>query len=219
MKWSTASTGLCIVFALGVAPALAAAEWSFSDIDQDGSGEIASPEFEQITGAVFKDWDADDDQELNDAELYRGLFMSFDVDQDGALTEQEYEAGTKSWFGDEPPVAFDAMAADGTGAASSDTFTRAMSDAGAINSAGPGDMQYTAFHDALFGLYDRDGDDAIAEAEYALMSQNRLVGGPATVPLTNAESGTGSALTSGRTGAAGTDATAGDTRTDVPASD
>lgn len=75
------------------------------------------------------------------------------------------------------------------------------------------------FHDALFDLYDRESDDGIGEAEYAVMSRSRLIGGSATVPLTNAEPGAGSALTSGSTGAAGTDATAGDTRTEVPSAD
>lgn len=213
MKSSTASTALALVMALGAGPAFAAAEWTFSDIDADGDLELSQSEFEQVSRAAFRSWDADADQRLSDDELYRGVFVSWDSNQDDRLDEQEFATGSRAWFADDRPGTFDDLDADG------DDFARGMSDAGAIEGSGPEGMQYQDFHAALFGLYDTGGRGRISQDDYASMRDSKLVGGPDTVALTEAEAGTGSALTSGETGAAGTELTAGNTATAVPEGD
>lgn len=219
MKSSTTSTALALVMALGTGPSLAAAEWTFSDIDADGNLELSQAEFEQVSRSAFRSWDADADQRLNDEELYQGIFVSWDANQDGRLDQQEYDTGSTAWFADNRPASFDDLDADRDGAVSQGDFARGMSDAGAIEGSGPEGMQYEDFHVALFGLYDMGGTGAISSDDYAAKSDSKLVGGPDTVALTAAEPGTGSALTSDPTGAAGTELTAGNTATEVPEGD
>lgn len=219
MKSSTTSTALALVMALGAGPVLAAAEWTFSDIDADGNGELSQAEFEQVSRSAFRSWDADADQRLSDEELYHGMFVSWDTNQDDRLDQQEYDIGSMAWFADNRPAAFEDLDADRDGSVSRDDFARGMSEAGAIEGSGPEGMQYQVFHAALFGLYDTGGSGQISRDDYAAKSDSKLVGGPDTVALTAAEPGTGSALTSGRTGADGTELTAGNTATDVPEGD
>lgn len=216
MKNSLPPTALALLLALGTAPAIAAAEWTFSDIDRDGNRELSQDEFEQVSRAVFRSWDADTDQKLSERELYRGIFVSWDYDQNGVLDQQEYEAGSKAWFSAARPRSFAEFDLGGEGTITPDAFARGMGEAGAIEGGGADGMQYRDFHLALFGLYDSGGTGAISEDDYAAKSKSKLVGGPDTVGLTEAEPGTGSALTSGESGAAGKDFTAGNTATDRP---
>jgi hypothetical protein len=216
MKYTTTSSALALVLALGAAPAFAAAEWTFDDIDADGDLELTNAEFEQISLSVFRSWDADADQRLSDEEIYGGILVSWDGDQDGSLTEQEYRDGAGVWFARGGVPAFSDLDRDGDDAVTRDEFAAGMSEAGALDTGADG-MQYQDFHAALFALYDTGGTGAIDRDDYAAMSDSRMVGGPATVALTQAEPGTGSALTAGEDGADGTEYTAGDTRTREPA--
>lgn len=216
MKSSLPPTALALLLALGAGPSLAAAEWAFSDIDRDGDLELSQAEFEQVSRAVFRSWDADTDQKLSERELYQGIFVSWDYDQNGVLDQQEYEAGSKAWFSSARSRSFAEFDVEGEGAITPDAFARGMGEAGAIEGGGADGMQYGDFHLALFGLYDIGGTGRISEDEYAAKRESKLVGGPDTVGLTEAEPGTGSALTSGRTGAAGKDFTAGNTATGDP---
>lgn len=210
MSHTKRSVALALVLALGAGPAVAAAEWAFADIDADGSGEVSQDEFEQVSRAVFRSWDADADQRLSDDELYRGIFVSWDTDQNGSLDEEEYATGSSAWFAD--PAPFQSLGGNAT--VSADDFVRVMSETDAIEGTGPEGMQFTEFHLALFGLYDTGGTGRISREDYAAKSGSKLVGGPDTVGLT--ETGSGSTLTSGPDGAAGEDATAGNTATQVP---
>ncbi len=216
MKHKTSSTALALVLALGAAPAFAAAEWTFDDIDADGDLELTSAEFEQVSLSVFRAWDADADQRLSDDEVYGGVLVSWDGDQDGMLTEQEYRDGAAVWFPNGQTPAFSDLDADGDDAVSGEEFASGMSQAGALDTGADG-MQYQDFHAALFALYDGSETGGIDQNDYAAMSDSRMVGGSSTVALTQAEPGTGSALTAGPDGAAGTELTAGDTRTREPA--
>jgi len=216
MKTSIPSTALALLLTLSAGPSIAAAEWTFSDVDANGDLGLSRAEFQQVSRAAFRSWDADGDQRLNERELYRGIFGAWDYDQNDLLDRPEYDTGSRAWFSSARPLSFPELDDDGDGVVSPEEFAGAMGEAGAIDGVGDEGMQYRDFHLALFGLYDAAGTGRITEDDYAAKRRSKLVGGPDTVGLTESEPGTGSALTSGESGAAGTDFTAGNTATEVP---
>jgi hypothetical protein len=60
----TRTSGLvpvALVIGIAPAPALAAFEWTYSDIDRDGNLELTKAEFERAGRGVFDAWDENRD--------------------------------------------------------------------------------------------------------------------------------------------------------------
>lgn len=163
--------GAASIAALAAAP-VAAAEWSFDDIDADGNLELTEAEFEQATvdSGLFDDWDLDDDEALSMEEYHEGVFATWDADEDALLSADEFETGFADWdFGDD--IDFSAWDADGDahlsmsefGAGLSDWETAATWDDDWDWDAGVTEAEFTS---GAFDAYDADDDAVIAEDEW-----------------------------------------------------
>lgn len=84
-------------------------EW-FADWDEDVDGMLSEEEFEAIHGewadapagvdddGLFDVWDANDDGLLDDEEIVEGVYVTWDVDRNKQLDNNEFMAGN-AWFG------------------------------------------------------------------------------------------------------------------------
>jgi Ca2+-binding EF-hand superfamily protein len=163
--------GAASIAALAAAP-VAAAEWSFDDIDADGDLEVTEVEFAEATGAsgLFDDWDLDGDAALSADEYHQGVFSTWDADGDELLSGEEFETGFGDWgFGDE--VDFAEWDADADEFVSPDEFGAAMGD-WETTAAWDDDWDWDAgvteaeFTSGAFDAYDADDDAVIAEDEW-----------------------------------------------------
>lgn len=66
---------------------------SYSDIDVDDDGYIQYVEYDEYLndGDYFSDWDLNQNANLDEEELARGIFNHWDIDKSGFLEHDEYE--------------------------------------------------------------------------------------------------------------------------------
>ncbi|WP_424495251.1 DUF7282 domain-containing protein [Salinimicrobium sp. GXAS 041] len=66
---------------------------SFSDFDTNADGSLDADEFANTYANDFVGWDTDADGSLNDEEFFNTTFGNTDVDDDDAISEEEWNAG------------------------------------------------------------------------------------------------------------------------------
>ncbi|SDY92581.1 hypothetical protein [Citreimonas salinaria] len=78
-----------------------AAEWTYTDWDNDGNLELSETEFQTgfAESGTFDAWDRDDDTFLSEGEFATGTFADWDTDNDLQITEEEYTVGAERWYG------------------------------------------------------------------------------------------------------------------------
>ena len=162
---------LAVSTALLTAPAHAQL---FEGWDTDESGTLGLAEFtpgihEQ---GLFSDWNTNEDEALSEDEFESGLFGLFDDDDNGELTQAEWDEGVDAWFGEQAVDAdFSAWDDDGDGVLSEAEFTGEIGtlDTGFDEFAGD-DQQVTEteFDEGMFGWFeeDEDDDEELAEDEW-----------------------------------------------------
>lgn len=207
MKALKTSTAAALIFALAPAAALAAAQYTFSDIDADGNLELSEAEFERVSRGAFQAWDQNADQRITEDELYGGLFAAWDTDVDGDIGEEEYRNGYTAWFGDDVEPTFSEVAGDDD-VIGRDEFASGLreTDAMAGFDAGEDGVDWAAFHVAMFDVYDRDDDDALSQDDYAAFEDNRITGGEQTAAADTGNAGATDVERGEETAAIGQDA-------------
>lgn len=127
-----------------------AAEWTYTDWDNDGNLELSDTEFEtgfKETG-TFAAWDRDGDAGLNEGELATGLFHSWDADRDLQITEAEYGTGAQRWYGADYATPFTDYDTDRSGYIDRTEFGG-------------------AWDSAYYTQWDADSDSLLSEDEYS----------------------------------------------------
>lgn len=86
---STAATSFVLAL-MTAAPAVA--QENYTDWDSDGSEALEMEEFNTGFGdsGIFDDWDLDDDGALSEDEFGEGVYNGYDVNDDGVLDEPEF---------------------------------------------------------------------------------------------------------------------------------
>lgn len=106
-NWQKVLGGIALSAALagGSAATYAAGAMDFDKWDENNSGLIEIGEWD--TGfendELFSGWDTDGDKSLTKEEFNRGIFNSYDADNSGDLSENEYktfqdDAGEGGWL-------------------------------------------------------------------------------------------------------------------------
>ena len=178
MRHATTSTALALLMALGAGPALAAAEWTFNDVDQDGNLELSDREFEQVSRGAFKAWDVDQNQRITSDELNRGLYVSWDRDSDRMLSEDEFNQGWVGWFGDDNRVVYSAWDTNDDDLLDENEFNAGVRQSAALDDWNMGDqgVDWGAFHMALYNVYDQNDDKLVNQTEYGAYPGTYAVG-------------------------------------------
>ncbi len=178
MRIANTSTALALLMTLGAGSAFAAAEWTFSDIDQDGNLELSNKEFEQVSQDAFRSWDTNQDQRLTSDELDGGIYASWDRDRDDRLSESEFDSGWLGWFGDDDQVAYSDLDRNGDAYLDEDEFTAGLQQSAALDDWSVGDegVDWQNFHTALYGVYDTDRNAMVNQDEYGAYSDTYMMG-------------------------------------------
>lgn len=176
MKAIETTTALALVLALTPATGLAAG--SFDEVDADGNQALTESEFEQVSRGAFDAWDENQDQRITANELYRGVFSAWDENSDNQLDQEEYRTGYTAWFDEEPQPGFEEISGNDEMVAQ-DEFVSGLREADvltAFSAEGQDGVDWSAFHTALFDVYDGNGDDMLAEDEYAQLDTGAQTG-------------------------------------------
>lgn len=98
---------------------------------------------------VLAGFDADASGDISEEEFTAGAFGAMDMDQDQALSEDEFNEGTNRWFG-EGDADFAAFDADQSGDLTEDEFSTGLGGSG------------------LFAEFDADGSGGLDEDEFGM---------------------------------------------------
>lgn len=72
----------------------------FDEYDGNRDANIERNEFDQRFGQNYDRWDTNKDENIDQREFFEYTFMSLDRDRDRNLTQEEWEVGYDSMFGD-----------------------------------------------------------------------------------------------------------------------
>lgn len=163
------ATAVGLVALLASGGALAAVEWEFSDWDGDGNLELTEREFTTRATelGLYDEWDVDNDDLLDEDELYGGLYDTWDLDGDGLIGEDEFGESVERWF-TETDYDFAAWDADDDGFLDEDEFRAAIAETGLYDTwigdaEGIGEEQ---FYSGYYEVADLDDDDVLTEDEF-----------------------------------------------------
>lgn len=118
-----------------------------------GEGQEANGGGEQAAVADdFNAFDADNNNELSQGEFDEGVFGNLDTDTSGTIGEDEFNAGSETWFGDST-ANFNDFDADNNNELSQQEFNEGAAGAG------------------LFAGFDADANDVIDENEFSERSR------------------------------------------------
>ena len=188
------ATAVGLVALLASGGALAAVEWEFSDWDEDGNLELT--ETELTTGAtevgLYDEWDVDNDDLLDEDELYGGLYDTWDLDGDGLIGEDEFGESVERWL-TEADYDFEAWNTDDNDFLHEDEFRAEIAETGLYDTwvgdaEGIGEEQ---FYGGYYDVADLDDDDALTEDEFGwfedTLGTDLAAAGTTGQPLADAE--------------------------------
>ena len=155
------------LLALVGAPAAAQGveEW-----DTNGDGVLAEPEFTQglLDAGLFDEWDTDRDEVIGLSELSSGLYVTWDADDDGELSIDEWDDAVDLWFGEvDVNLSVENWDADENDVISESEFAEALEETDFLAYLAGEDevIREGAFASGLFDIVDANDDDLIAEEE------------------------------------------------------
>ncbi|MEE2859658.1 MAG: PRC-barrel domain-containing protein [Pseudomonadota bacterium] len=171
MRTITSASTTAMALALAVsAPAFAQTTWNYDDIDQDGNLELSAVEFDGLGREVFATWDADGNQIVDENEFYGGVYDAWDADNDGMLTQIEYDTGWNTWFSDVDPIGYGDLDMDADANLMENEFATGLGGTNLYDTwATGGDLGEEQFVTGLYDVYDADDDMAVTQAEYDLV--------------------------------------------------
>lgn len=164
---------LSMALVFGLASAQEETEMAYSDFDTDASGDVSYEEFSAGYGAEssrYSDFDADASGGVDQDEFTSGLYRSSDENGDQALTEDEFNAGTSTFYGEEyEGAAYSELDADASGDVSEEEFTTgfdASSTYSEFDADASGDVNEEEFTQGIYNTADADDAGALTEDEF-----------------------------------------------------
>jgi hypothetical protein len=169
LAWLLASTALAVASA---ATAQTVDAW-----DADGDGMLDEGEFRAnfSDGSTFGQWDRDGDGQIGSGEFADGLFRAWDLDDDGTLSIDEWDASVDLWLGEsDVDLSAQAWDEDGDGEISRREFTATLQATDLFGRAELDDdadelLDEDEFTAGIFDLVDIDGDAVAGEQEEGLL--------------------------------------------------
>lgn len=141
----------------------------FPTLDANGDSYLDADEVAERVDDVgtFEEWDVDSDSELDRDDIAGNAFDLWDADDNGKVSEAEWEDGTEFWYPvDENPDAF----ADWDGDGDSELDVDEVSESLDISIGGEmwdgENLEKDQFKEFYFDLYDADDDGKVTEEEW-----------------------------------------------------
>lgn len=143
---------------------------AFSRLDTDRNTELSQDEFASGLGSTgfYDGWPTDKNTDVGEEEFSRGLFENWDTNQDGALTEDEFNSRAEVWIPDYN-YSLDEWDLDGNGELSENEFSEGLLDLGIFedwDADGDGTLTENEFNESVYTTWDADGDGTLTQEEF-----------------------------------------------------
>ena len=142
---------------------------AFSDFDTDGDGNLNAEEVPMIYQDDFAEWDTNDDGMLNREEFDMTTFSLTDMNNDEMLSEDEWNDGFNSFFGNWVEDDFATFDANADGNLTDDEWNEAFADSewfSTFDADGSSMVAEDEWDTGLFNDWDTNDDDMIDENEF-----------------------------------------------------
>lgn len=141
----------------------------FDTLDASGDSYLDADEVAEWVddAGLFAAWDIDSDSELDRDEITGNAFELWDADDNGTVSEQEWEDGVELWYPDVAPVVFSDLDNDGDSEIDVDEFSERIDLSPAGESWTADSFDEETFRAAYFELYDSDNDGRVTEIEWS----------------------------------------------------
>lgn len=144
---------------------------AFNAWDMNRNQRTSKKEFQRAmpqTGA-FTQWDRNRDQQITQDEFANTLFLIWNIDRAGGLSEEEFKAGANTWFGDEYLYDFNTWDLNDNYILESNEFITGFdalelwNDWDIDNSGG---LTESEWNEGLYKIWDIDQDGFLSEEEF-----------------------------------------------------
>ncbi|MBL26059.1 MAG: hypothetical protein CMM50_00715 [Rhodospirillaceae bacterium] len=165
----TPATAIALVIALASAQGTAAVDQDFQSADRDGSRDVSKAEFAAASQDLRSDWDANNDDAVDEREYQAGLFKAWDRDGDGGISRFEYDEAKRNWARDKTLAPFGELDADNDKVLSRAELSNGLTQGNfyeAWDTDGDGTVDNDEFDAALFATWDADRSGSIDQSEY-----------------------------------------------------
>ncbi|MGB3586874.1 MAG: hypothetical protein WBA23_10055 [Tunicatimonas sp.] len=168
-------TGLAVIF-LATACQPDTRNNRYDNWDTNQNSGIDDQEFEQAftTSPYYDQWNDDDNRMVSRSEFTQGFFQMIDKDNDGALSEQEWQHGKESYFSDavvDNESLLDGLDQNNDRVVQSAEFQKMLDDVDYFSKwdkDGNSELDEPEVAKGVFSMWDTDGNGVIEAAEYEL---------------------------------------------------
>lgn len=144
--------------------------------DTNQNSGIDDQEFEQAftTSPYYDQWNDDDNRMVSRDEFAQGFFQIIDKDNDGSLSEQEWQYGREAYFSDmavDDESILDEIDQNNDRVLQTAEFRKMLDEVdyfGAWDDNGNGELDEPEVAQGVFAMWDTDGNGVIESAEYEL---------------------------------------------------
>ncbi len=151
---------------------------TFEDFDNDNSGVIEKNEFHKtFTKNFYDDWNQNDDPYLDDEDFYMTVYDVWDVDNDMALSYEEWLRGYDFYYGDFIVTDYESIDIDGDGLIEYEEYEGILDDTDFYVTWDVDASEYLSEEELASGVFHRwdiDNSGAIERDEYTDFDRNYL---------------------------------------------
>lgn len=146
----------------------------YSRWDADNNNFIDNSEFKSAftTSPYYGKWNTNSNDFIDKEEFYQGYIKMIDQNKDGALNQEEWQQGIKSYFGtdgEEDYGEFSEWDQNGDGTVDADEFSQHMDQTKLFkdwDQNGDDKLHEEEFAEKTFAMWDTDGNGMIEAEEY-----------------------------------------------------
>ena len=141
----------------------------FSTLDASGDSYLDADEIAEWVddNGAFRSWDEDADSELDRDEIAGNAFSLWDSNNNGKISQQEWQRGTDLWYPGQAEVrVFSDWDGDGDSELDGDEFREEFDYSALGESWTTEPLNRETFKNAYFELYDLDDDGRVSRAEW-----------------------------------------------------
>lgn len=142
---------------------------AFANLDTNSDGVLDSTEFPNAFENNFAEWDTDGDDMLDQDEFNATTFSLTDTDDDEGISEEEWDQGFSSFYGNWNDDDFATFDVDGDGNLTSDEWNDAFADSdwfGTFDANADTTVDENEWNTGLFNDWDANDDAGIDEDEF-----------------------------------------------------
>lgn len=151
---------------------------SFDDWDGDHSGLVEVEEWNEAyhSTGVFSDWDANDDEFLDNQDFLETNWQLWDETDDDRLNAMEWSTSMREWYGESDYGSFTDWDENGDGFVDAKEYESTFANTNlwkGWDTDSDGVLNEDEFGSYIYSVYDNDGDGILSNDEWELFNNER----------------------------------------------